>query len=224
MDFLILDGDELLNPETLGHLTPELLQNLQCDALEFEIVNYLSDENLLAEAHLQKQIRLFRRTAHHRYEGLIHNQLLNIETGSPLAAEFLSVQVLHYGYTPTVWADQNKAARLGMLEAAVEADPESLFCHYNLANHLKILGEPKRALEHYRKCFAGDRNLDWVQLAFPSAAFCANQIGEHRIAIECCDDILGSRPYMADAHLRRAEAFLNLNQPDQVVESLSLSY
>jgi len=217
---LILDGDELLNLDTLGHLHPNAVKNLKSDALEFEIVNFLSDDAQPSNAHFQRQIRLFRRHDHHGYEGLIHNQLVNRQTQAPLSSEFLPIQVLHYGYTPTVWADQNKAARLSMLEAAVEADPNSLFCHYNLANHLKILGEPARALTHYQKCFAGDHTVEWVKLSFPSAAFCANQTGDYQLAIDCCDIILKSHPFMADAFLRKAEALLNLRQPARVVELL----
>ena len=69
-----------------------------------------------------------------------------------------------------MWAAQNKAKRLALLEKAIVENPDSLFCHYNLANHLKILGEYARAIAHYVPCFDGDLSLDWVKMSFFSAS------------------------------------------------------
>ena len=215
---LILDGDEVLDPDTLARLSPSHLNDTEHPAVEFEIVNYLSDEASIGNAHLQQQIRLFKRTEFHRYQGLIHNQLVDVRNGSALSASRVPVQVLHYGYTPTVWNAQNKAARLGMLEKALEDEPESLFCHYNLANHLKILERYERALTHYRACFGGPLAKEWIKMSFFSAAFCANQLGQHHQAIEICDLLLKHDDLIADAYLRKAEALLALGRPMDVVE------
>ena len=216
---LILDGDEVLDVDSLKHLNNiEVSDNT--DAFEFQIVNFSTDDATEDNAHFQQQVRLFRNRPNHRYAGLIHNQLVNVETGEGLDGPFIPIRVLHYGYTPTVWAAQNKAKRLSMLESALAENPESLFCHYNLANHLKILGEHARALAHYAACFDGDRERVWVQMAFFSAAFCANQIGKHTLAIECAEQLLETHPQVADAHLRRAEALLGLERPDLVVALL----
>ena len=145
---LILDGDEILNESTLDELKIITSSASNTDAYEFEIVNFSTEEASLESAHYQRQVRLFRNSREHRYAGLIHNQLVNTETNTTLEGQFLPIQVFHYGYIPSVWSAQNKAARLGMLEKAVSENPESLFCHYNLANHLKILGEYARALAH----------------------------------------------------------------------------
>ncbi|MEE2758307.1 MAG: glycosyltransferase [Myxococcota bacterium] len=218
---LILDGDELLEPESLAALTQADLTGLAQAAVEFEIVNFLSDEAQPSNAHFQKQIRLFRRRANHRYEGLIHNQLIDTETGGPLSSVFRRIQVLHYGYTPTVWDAQNKAQRLGMLEKALVENPDSLFCHYNLANHLKILEQFERAVFHYEKCFEGDLGQEWVKIAHFSAAFCANQLGRFERSIEICERLLAREPYVADALLRWAEAQLGLGLPENVVATIA---
>ena len=217
---LILDGDELLEPGTVEQLEERILERADADAIEFEIVNFVSDEARFDQAYFQKQIRLFRREAHHRYEGLIHNQLVDTRTSRPLRSIYRPVRVLHYGYTPAVWGAQNKAARLSMLEKAVAEDPNSLFCRYNLANHLKILGDPGAALSHYQLCFAGDIREEWVRFSFFSAAFCANEVGHHDLAIEICDQVLSHLPFLADAHLRKSEAFLALGQPQRVIDTL----
>ena len=216
---LILDGDELLDPASLAQLDT-LTVDQDTLAVEFEIVNFSTDDATEDNAHFQQQVRLFRNRPRHRYAGLIHNQLVDTSTGEGLDGPFLPVRVLHYGYTPAVWAAQNKAKRLSMLESALAESPESLFCHYNLANHLKILGEHTRALAHYVACFEGDREQEWVQMSFFSAAYCANKIGKHTLAIECAEQLLETHPQVADAHLRRAEALLGLDRPDLVVQLL----
>jgi hypothetical protein len=217
---LILDGDELLEPDTMENLEPQLLGSTDADAVEFEIVNFISDEALFEEAYFQRQIRMFRREEHHRYEGLIHNQLVDVRTKKALNSIYRPVRVLHYGYTPTVWGAQNKDARLSMLQKAVSEEPDSLFCRYNLANHLKILGDPAAALENYQLCFAGDIQEEWVRFSFFSAAYCANQVEQYPLAIDICDQILGHLPFLADAHLRKSEALLALGQPEAVVRAL----
>lgn len=217
---LILDGDEILNESTLDELKTITSSASNTDAYEFEIVNFSTEEASLESAHYQRQVRLFRNSREHRYAGLIHNQLVNTETNTTLEGQFLPIQVFHYGYIPSVWSAQNKAARLGMLEKAVSENPESLFCHYNLANHLKILGEYARALAHYLPCFDGDLSLPWVQMSFFSAAFCANKISQFQLAIECAEKLLDTHPHIADAHLRRAEALMELGRPDLVIQVL----
>ena len=93
-------------PGSLARLSPSHLNDTEHPAVEFEIVNYLSDEASIGNAHLQQQLRLFKRTEFHRYQGLIHNQLVDVRNGSALSASRVPVQVLHYGYTPTVWNAQ----------------------------------------------------------------------------------------------------------------------
>ena len=95
---LILDGDEVLHPDTLSSLSPDHLNRSEHPAVEFEIVNYLSDDATIGNAHLQQQIRLFKRTEFHRYQGLIHNQLVDIRNGSALSAGSASTAVPRQSY------------------------------------------------------------------------------------------------------------------------------
>jgi glycosyltransferase involved in cell wall biosynthesis len=216
---LILDGDEMLDESALEHIT-SISHEAETVAYDFQIVNYSTEETSEESAHFQRQVRLFKNEPHHRYAGLIHNQLVDTRTGEGLNGPFVPAKVLHYGYIPSVWAAQNKAKRLALLEKAIVENPDSLFCHYNLANHLKILGEYARAIAHYVPCFDGDLSLDWVKMSFFSASFCANKIGQYELAIECAEKLLDTHPNVADAHLRRAEALMSLNRPDLVIEVL----
>ncbi len=218
---LILDGDELLDPATLAALTPAHLARPEVEAWEFVVVNFSTDRPNLDDAHYQSQIRLFRNRPEHRYQGLDHNQLLNVETGAPLPAAKVAVRVLHYGYIPAVWAAQRKVERLTMLEAALAEEPDSPFCHFNLANHLKILEDHEPALEHFLASLDADLDTEWVQMAYLGAAFCASQVGRHELAVDVCDRLLARVPFLADAWLRRSEALLELGRRDELVATVA---
>ena len=223
---LILDGDEILDQESAQSLRRlPLKQSLEeggIDAYAFRIVNFTTDQALEHEAGLQDQIRLFRNTGYYGYSGLIHNQLQNLKTQTPLIGEFALIKVFHYGYTPSVWQAQKKDERLVLLEQAVAEDPEHLFAYYNLANHLKILNRHEEALTYFIACLPeeGPLDLNWHALACFSGAFCANQIKNHSMAIHLCDRILDSRPFLIDAHLRKTEAYLSLKSFSKITKHI----
>ncbi|MAD61570.1 MAG: hypothetical protein CMH49_08715, partial [Myxococcales bacterium] len=201
---LILDGDEILDPSSLLHLQQIDFNQTNTEAFTFEIVNFTSDLAIKTEAGLLDQVRLFKNSPHHRYDGCVHNQLINLKTQEPLSQGKTKVQVLHYGYTPEVWAAQNKDDRIVLHERAIAEDPHNHFIRFNYANHLKILKRYEEALEQFilaippRSIFAGLSHEDclemtefnWGTSACFLGAFCANKLGAHDIALELCNEAL----------------------------------
>ena len=231
---LILDGDEILDPSSLLHLQQIDFDHTDTEAFTFEIVNFTSDLAIKTEAGLLDQVRLFKNSPHHRYDGCVHNQLINLKTQEPLSQGKTKVQVLHYGYTPEVWAAQNKDDRIVLHERAIAEDPHNHFIRFNYANHLKILKRYEEALEQFilaippRSIFAGLSHEDclemtefnWGTSACFLGAFCANKLGAHDIALELCNEALERRPWLIDARLRGAEAYLALEQYDAAIQLL----
>ena len=189
------------------------------EAYTFTIVNFTTDRAEEREASLQTQMRLFKRDPQHGYAGLIHNQLIHLAEGRPLASEPAEVRVLHYGYTPSVWAHQRKDERLSMLLAAAEAEPENTFHHYNLGNHLKILKRYPEALEAFLRALpeSGPFTSEWMPIAFCSAAFCAQSAGQPERAITLAERVLAEDPQLIDDQMRAAEAELRLQRYPQVI-------
>ena len=219
---LILDGDELLSPEAGEALRRLPLGDEAPEAYEFTIVNFSTDRADEREASLQHQVRLFRRHEAHGYAGLIHNQLLQLKEERPLRAERAEVRVLHYGYTPSVWAAQRKDERLSMLEEAALAEPDHAFHHYNLGNHLKILKRYPEALKAFLRALPEAPPLtgSWMPIACCSAAFCAQSAGEPELALELASLALRDDPQLIDAHVRAAEAELKLKRYEQPIARL----
>ncbi len=231
---LILDGDEVLDQESLKFLQHLDFNSPNIDAYTFEIINFTSDLAIKTEAGLLDQVRLFRNRPEHRYDGCVHNQLVNTNTQLPLSQEKSKVQVLHYGYTPEVWAAQNKDARITLHERAVAEDPNNHFIRYNYANHLKILKRYDEALKQfmlavppkslfqglsYEECLEMPEFL-WGTSACFLGAFCANKLKQYEIAIELCQEALERRPWLIDARLRGAEAYIALKNYDLAIELL----
>ena len=231
---LILDGDEILSPEAVEDLSQIDFKAKSVDAFTFEIVNFTTDLAIKTEAGLLDQVRLFRNRPQHRYDGCVHNQLVNTETQDLLSQSKTKVQVLHYGYTPEVWAAQDKDARIVLHEKAVAEDPDNHFIRYNYAVHLKILKRYEDALEQFilavppRSLFEGlsyeqcleMTEFNWGTSACFLGAFCANKLGAHDIALELCNEALQRRPWLIDTRLRAAEAYLALGQYESAIQLL----
>lgn len=234
---LILDGDELLSADCTSLLHSLNYEDLSIEAFSFEIINFTSDLAIKTEAGVIDQIRLFRNHPNHRYDGLVHNQLLNSQSHLPLREQATQIQILHYGYTPTVWKAQNKDARISLHEEAVAEDPDNHYIRYNYGNHLKILKRYHEALEQFILAIPPKALFDtltyeeklnmpefiWGTTACFLGAFCANKIGAYDVALSLTDEALSRRPKLIDARLRGAEAHLSLKQYQEVINILESS-
>ena len=235
---LILDGDEVLDHQTIQHLPQLISQDPQVEAYQLEIINYTSDRLIEEEAGVIKQTRLFRNRPYYRYGGLVHNQLRDQRNQSQLVGSVLPIRVHHYGYTPSVWAAQQKNDRIVLHERAVADDPDNRFIRFNYGNHLKILDRHQEALEQFILSIPpveetgvveidadGKRNisaeLNWALSSCFLGAFCANRIENYQIALALTEEALTRAPDLVDASLRRAEALIELKRYQEVDQLLS---
>ena len=217
---LILDGDELLDEGSVEALCALELGEGAPEAYELTIVNFSTDDADERAASLLWQVRLFR-VAVGGYGGAVHNQVMNRVEGRPLVSARAPARVLHYGYTPSVWAAQKKDARLSLLERAVREEG-SPFTYYNLANHLKILGRHREALEAFMTSLpSGPLTEEWMPIASCSASFCASREGLYEVAAAVAEVALRERPGLLDALARWGEALGALRRHSEVVGPLA---
>ena len=211
---LVLDGDEYLSTELVAETRAVLQEAGEAVAYQLQICHFHDETRREDEVTRQWQVRLFRNLPRYRYRGLVHNQLMDLERDEVLEGEQLPVKVFHAGYLPSVWRKQNKAARISLLERAVEENPSDPFVHFNLANHLKVLGDYKRARVHYKN--VRDRldlpYLEWHFESYYAAAFCASQVDLHEEALQLCTEIYPHASTLLDITLRACEALFSLGR------------
>ena len=235
---LILDGDEVLDPSTAEQILQLDLGEGGPLAYQFEIVNFSTDRAIEEEAGIISQVRLFRNDPYHRYGGLVHNQIHHTETGLLLGGPQVTVRVLHYGYTPTVWSAQNKDDRISLHERSVAESPDDHFVRYNYGNHLKILKRYQEALDQFVLAIApveitgvigvdedlhdAPAELIWSLNSCFLGAFCASQIGEYDVALALTEEALSRAPALLDARVRRAEALIGLKRYAEAIDLLQV--
>jgi tetratricopeptide (TPR) repeat protein len=221
---LILDGDEALDDGAAAAIRALDLSADGPAAYTFEVVNYSTDEMREDQANVFRQPRLIRNLSTLRYQGLVHNQLIDSSTGRAPKAEPAQVRVHHFGYLPAIWAEKNKGDRLSLLESAVAAEPERKLARYHLATHLKILERYEEALAEFMLVVDATQlptDVEYRIMAFVSAAYCAGKLGRHKQSAELCEALLEHEPQFADAHLRRAEALIEMGRGAEVVDDLA---
>ncbi len=220
---LILDGDELLDEGAAAAIRALDLSDGGPDAYAFDIVNYTTDAIRADQANTLQQVRLFRRVAGLRYAHTIHNELLHRDTGEAPVSVTTSITVHHFGYLPSIWRAKNKGDRLALMQRAVDEAPERKVCRYHLATHLKILERHAEALEHFMVVVDSTElsaSEDCRLMSFLSASFCAGELGDHTQKLSLAERLLEHEPSLADAHMRRAEALLELGREAEVVDDL----
>ena len=131
----VLDGDEMLSPDSKLSLKP-ILSNCEAEAVVFRVRNF-NPPTALSEYSDSPQVRAFRNHPANRYQQRVHNQIM---LSSPLHGGKINdhqdeLMIWHYGYLErTVQGDNDRLQRsLRMLEKAVNQEPNNLYLNAKLA-------------------------------------------------------------------------------------------
>ncbi|MGV3526548.1 MAG: glycosyltransferase [Candidatus Sericytochromatia bacterium] len=159
---LVLDADEQLAPGS-ADVVSRLIEHGQEWGVEACIRSYL-DQNDAATATEHYLLRLFPRWPHLRYQGRIHEQLVNQDPTRPLERRYCpELLILHDGYQADVFASRAKQLRnRELLIQAIAEEPENAFHYFNLAQNQQNAGEKQEALQTLEYC---------LQLAPEQAAY-----------------------------------------------------
>lgn len=149
---LWIDADEELTPESHNAIREALIRP-HFGGYFLKIVNLMDDDGD-ANQYVHTPVRLFRRIPEIRFEGRIHEQVLQaFEQYGLLAATLANATLKHYGYRPAVMAEKDKLARtVSMLEREVKEHPRDAFHWFNLANAYSVGRRPADAEVAARLC------------------------------------------------------------------------
>jgi protein-tyrosine sulfotransferase len=150
---LILDADERLAPGD-AHLLREAVRHGDFDCGLLPLHNAASVDadpvDVLAGAARHNEPvampRLLRRTPDLAYTGVIHEDVSDWIIRGGRRVRKLDAQLVHYGYTPTIWESRQKARRnLGLLERQCANTPDKPFYRAYLARELLRVDDGVRA-------------------------------------------------------------------------------
>lgn len=199
---LVLDGDEMLTPESRQRLKP-ILATVAADGVLFKVRNF-NPPDVLSEYNDSPQIRAFRNRPQYRYQQRVHNQI-----GAAIAAHGGVIEnyvddlmIWHYGYVQrTVQGNQDRLERsLRMLEAAVNEEPQNIYLNSKLAVIYFHLGEHSLA---YTYAYRVLTELDHSQLTVENL----------RDILRIVSSISIQRGYY-DLAVQTAQTCLDLSQDD----------
>ncbi len=147
---LVMDADEEFCSEDT-RVTRELLDDETVKGYLVKIVSCsMGDENP-AKARTHRNIRLFRNSPHHRYEGIIHEEI-DLDHDASLAIGEAAIKIFHYGYDDATdkkkkrRADRNKE----LLESALADDPNDATLNFYMGEKSFNEGKWEEALARFK--------------------------------------------------------------------------
>jgi len=172
---LVLDADERLNPvcfdiiKQVTQIKPE-----KAMAYSFKFKN-LIDDNDHSKCVTHFVPRLYPNGLNICYKNIVHEQLIDRHNNNVPAVCLPDVQILHYGYLPSVMKEKEKHSRnLDMIHRSIRGDEENPFHYFNLGTTYRSAGDNQKAADAFRAVLRlADNSFDqyhyyqssWVYLA-----------------------------------------------------------
>lgn len=207
---LVLDADEILLRETV----PALREALEgpCEGY-FVYIDSPLDE---AGEHVIRApiFRLFRNRPEHRFQGRVHEQIIDrVRASGPIGES--GVVIWHEGYRPS--ARQRKRGRnLELIQQELLRAPRDPALYYWLGLELQAEGRPQEAAEQFERALAelspssSLRPLAWLHLVHALL-----EADNPARAAERAEAALREYPDYPDLHYARGNALLSLGLVEQ---------
>ncbi len=218
---LWIDADEELTLDSTKALL-EALSRPHFAGYYIQIKNFLDDTHG-SNHYVHSPVRLFRLTPKIRFEGKIHEQILNsFEKNGLIAATLTNAKINHYGYAPSVMSEKNKLERtIEMLEREVKANPHDPFQLFNLANTYAV---GKRFADAERTCRQALPNLvaemPFATVTYQLLASSLTSLGRCQEAVSVCDEAKSRGFHTLLNDFERAHALYRLGRFPQALEAL----
>ncbi len=145
---LFLDCDEEL-VQNSGKVLREVIQNDSYEAYFVQIINKVSSGNNTTFP----AIRIFKNRKSYRFEGMIHEQIVNsiLKKHDAEKISQANIHVIHHGYNSGSVNIQAKVRRNLEILKQYPEEKRNGFFFYNFGTEYLRLGEKKKALENYLK-------------------------------------------------------------------------
>lgn len=217
---LVIDCDEVLTPES-GTLLRSLALATDIMGFGVSIINIIGG----SESYTTGALRFFRNFEYYRYEGIIHEGLMDLRTGQTPVGPFLTSQLefIHYGYEYDETLQEQKTKRnMNLLLAIPEAQRDGMYYLHLGAEYVR--------LEDYQEAEAtferGYRITSW------SAPYFANlvhkladtkiRIKDYEGCIDLCTPVLNQFEDFKCLYFVRGICYLELGAYEEALEDLEM--
>ena len=156
---VFLDADEYFSEESKGRLIERIEKyhfNRGVDGLVCHLLNIDMDENnrLINKS---VQMRVFRNRRYLRYEGKIHEHVVN-HVRRNLQTQFVDLEIMHTGYTKSI-VQQKLRRNLRLLEADIAENGEKPEHYGYLVSSYFGLGEYDKTIQYAKIALQGELPL-----------------------------------------------------------------
>ncbi|WP_003540187.1 glycosyltransferase family 2 protein [Desulfotomaculum nigrificans] len=182
---IYLDADEELEPDCASRFRA-LAENPEVEGYYFHINNLCDNDDALRHIN----VRMFRNKPQYRFDGQLHEQILNaIQDSNPGHQSPVvdsGITILHYGYLYSEFLAKNKAQRNYRInKRLVDQWPDNPFYLYTLGCSCINLGNLTEATDYFRKALKYiDFRATYAPSVFISLISCLIRTGELDEAME----------------------------------------
>jgi glycosyltransferase involved in cell wall biosynthesis len=147
---LVLDADETLDVKSLEVLKQVLAHDEPVEGYFLKLINYVPVSNWV-EKNPGMVFRLFRNKKDYRFQGAIHEQIVNtINAINPQAKIAIreDLQILHYGYFKNDMTQKEKRQKyLNLIDHELNQDPENRLLRFQYGEELFHAGRHQEAIK-----------------------------------------------------------------------------
>ncbi|HEY5562648.1 MAG TPA: glycosyltransferase [Clostridiaceae bacterium] len=218
---LIMDADDEFCSEDKEKFKALLNEPLDEKAIySFETLNYCgatADSNNIS---VNLNPRVFKNNYGFKYEGEVHNQLIN--TMYSVKDITHTIRIYHYGYLEESIASKNKRNRnISLLEEQLKNEPDNKYAQFNLGNEYFALSNMERALEYYYKSYEKFYPSTGYGFILLEKIILSNYaIREYDKALEFAAVATRYFPKFTDIYFLKAMVYRELSKPTLEIKAL----
>ncbi len=217
---LIMDADDEFcseDKEVFKQLVnSDLDENLLCF---FETLNYCGSYANSNNISINLNPRLFKNNYCYKYEGEVHNQLINYENKTKDVC--IPIRIYHYGYLDSNIKGKNKRTRnISLLEEQLKKEPDNKYAYFNLGNEYFALNDMSKALDYYYKSYENfNPNVGYGFILIIRMMLSNYFIGSYNKALEFADLGIQYYPKFTDLYFFKGSIYKSMERPTLAIKA-----
>lgn len=204
---IFLDCDEEVEANSAEKLK-EVIKNTSLEAFFVQITNLLKDNNEIT----LPSIRLFRNRKYYRFEGKIHEQIVNSIVGysGHESIGYADIHVIHHGYNPEQCNIKAKILRNLNILKNYPGEKRNGFFFFNLGTEYLRLGNFQKAFEYFRVALEKTKPANiYGPVLVKKTITTLMDLKRYRYALQLIDYYLGIYPSFKDLVALKGICHLN---------------